>query len=363
MSPLPPVKILLVDDLEENLFSLVALLRRDNLEILTARSGREALEFLLTHDIALALLDVQMPEMDGFELAELMRGTQRTRRVPIIFVTAGARESRRVFRGYEVGAVDFLYKPVDPVLLGHKVATFVELHRERLEREHVSAQLQETLRFHEMFVAAISHDLRTPISNVIMGATLLDAQLTEPNVRRTVSRMRSGAERAIAMLDQLHDLARARLGEGLAIKPQPMDIRPLVDMVLEELRLASPGRVLRIDYAGSVTTGMWDEARLAQVLQNLVGNAIKHGSPDQDVTVTVGGDDKSLTMQVHNGGAIAEDFLPHVFDPFRRAARSSRDGLGLGLHIVQQIVLAHRGTIDVESKPETGTTFRLVLPR
>ena len=102
------IKCLLVDDLEENLLALSALLRRDDVEMLKARSGAEALELLLVHDVALALLDVQMPEMDGFELAELMRGSERTRHVPIIFVTAGARDQQRVFKGYEAGAVDFL---------------------------------------------------------------------------------------------------------------------------------------------------------------------------------------------------------------------------------------------------------------
>jgi two-component system, sensor histidine kinase and response regulator len=363
MSSLPPVKILLVDDLDENLFALVTLLRRDNVELLTARSGREALELLLTHDVALALLDVQMPEMDGFELAELMRGTARTRRVPIIFVTAGARDARRVFRGYDVGAVDFLYKPVDPALLGHKVATFVALHQERLEREHIAAQLEETLRFNEMFVAAVCHDLRTPIANVLMAATLLDAQLTDEAARRTVARMRSSAGRTVAMLEQLEDLARARLGGGLAIDPRPMDLQTLAHAVLEELRLASPEHILRIEYEAGATTGTWDEGRLAQVLQNLVGNAIRHGSRDEGVTVHVGGNDASVTVEVHNGGAIAEEFLPHVFDPFRRRTESVREGLGLGLYIVQEIVRAHGGTIAVTSTRESGTTFRFQLPR
>src|SRR3954469_14862121 len=133
------VKCLLVDDLEENLLALEALLRRPDLEILTARSGREALELLLIHDVALAFLDVQMPEMDGFELAELMRGSERTRQVPIIFVTAGAQELSRMFQGYDAGAVDFLFKPIEPRVLRNKVNTFVELH---CQRQQLSDQLR-----------------------------------------------------------------------------------------------------------------------------------------------------------------------------------------------------------------------------
>ncbi|EQA98510.1 response regulator [Sphingobium baderi] len=127
------VKVLAVDDVAENLAALEALLKRDGLELLKARSGMEALELLLVHDVALALLDVQMPGMDGFELAELMRGTERTRRVPIIFLTAVATDERRRFRGYETGAVDYLLKPVDPQIVRNKVDIFVELFRQRLE--------------------------------------------------------------------------------------------------------------------------------------------------------------------------------------------------------------------------------------
>src|SRR6476619_663786 len=108
-----PIKLLMVDDNPENLVALEALLRRDGVQLLAARSGAEALELLLVHEVALAVLDVQMPDMDGFELAELMRGAERTKRVPIIFVTAGARSSQRIFKGYESGAVDFLFKPIE----------------------------------------------------------------------------------------------------------------------------------------------------------------------------------------------------------------------------------------------------------
>ena len=134
------VKFLLVDDLEENLLALEALLRRDGLKLLKARSGAEALELLLVHDFALALLDVQMPGMNGFELAELMRGTERTRRVPIIFLTAVATDERRRFGGYEAGAVDFIIKPIDPQALRSKAEVFYELYRQRQE---VSRQRDE----------------------------------------------------------------------------------------------------------------------------------------------------------------------------------------------------------------------------
>jgi two-component system sensor histidine kinase/response regulator len=355
VSSLPPVKVLLVDDLEENLLVLEALLRRDGLELLRARSGREALELLLAHDVALALLDVQMPEMDGFELAELMRGTERTRRVPIIFVTAGAHNAQRVFRGYEVGAVDFLFKPIDPILLGHKVNTFVELHRQRIE-------LREVLRLSEMFVAAVSHDLRSPLSNVVMGAALLEREIT-PSGAKTLGRIRSSAARMVRMLEQLYDLSRVRLAGGIPIETRETNFRTLADKVIDELRLTYPERKLTVVYEGEATTGVWDEERLGQVLANLVGNALRHGKQDEEVRVTVHGTAEGLAVEVRNGGEIPEDLRPHLFDPFRSGSQKTRDSLGLGLYIVRQIVLAHGGTVDLTSSSAEGTTFRLQLPR
>ncbi|MDH4744122.1 response regulator [Sphingomonas sp. CBMAI 2297] len=139
------VKILVVDDVEKNLIAMDALLRGDGVEILKAPSGPAALELLLRHEVALALLDVQMPGMDGYELAELMRGTERTRRIPIIFVTAVATDERRRFRGYEAGAVDYLFKPVDPQIVRNKVDIFVELARQRLEIARQRDQLAAAL--------------------------------------------------------------------------------------------------------------------------------------------------------------------------------------------------------------------------
>ncbi len=362
MNALIPVKLLIVDDLEENLLVLEALLRREGIELLMARSGREALELLLVHDVALALLDVNMPEVDGFELAELMRGAERTRRVPIIFVTAGAHDKAHAFRGYEVGAVDFLFKPIDPVLLNHKVTTFVELHRHGLERERLADELREMLRFNEMFVAAVSHDLRSPLSTISMGTQLLEANVHEPAGKRTLQRVRSSAERMHRMLDQLYDLARARLAGGISIEPRDMNLRPLADRVIGELKLAHPERTVETTYEPGSTMGVWDEQTLGQVLSNLVGNALRYGTPADPVTIRFHPSERSVSFSIHNGGEIPAEARSSLFDPFRRGARS-REGLGLGLYIVRQIVLAHGGSIVFESSKRGGTTFEVTLPR
>jgi two-component system, sensor histidine kinase and response regulator len=358
-----PVKILIVDDLAENLLALKGLLRRDGVELLEARSGPEALELLLAHEIGLALLDVQMPEMDGFELAELMRGATRTRHVPIIFLTAGSHDATRMFRGYEVGAVDFLHKPIDPVLLGHKVGTFVELQRRRLEAERLNGELREALRLNELFVAALGHDLRSPLSTLVTGLSVLDYEVKEPSARKALGRMRTSAQRMVGMLDQLYDLARVRLGGGLAVTPADTSFRTLADRVCEELRGAYPGRELVVTYDGGSTAGTWDEGRLGQLLSNLVGNALRYGTPGTPVRLDVRGQAPELAFDVHNEGTIAEDARSTLFDAFKGSASGRKESLGLGLYIAHQIVVAHGGTIAAASTPESGTTFHVSLPR
>jgi PAS domain S-box-containing protein len=169
----PAVKFLLVDDLAENLTALEALLRRDGLELYQARSGPEALELLLQHDFALALLDVQMPGMDGFELAELMRGTERTRRVPIVFITAAATDERRKFRGYAAGAVDYMYKPIDPQALRSKTEVFFELAQQRQELARQRDELQES----ERRLSAALHRLQAHGDNSPLAAIELGPDL------------------------------------------------------------------------------------------------------------------------------------------------------------------------------------------
>jgi two-component sensor histidine kinase len=161
-----PVCFLLVDDLEENLLSLEGLLRREDLLLLKARSGDQALELLLENDVALALIDVQMPGLNGFELAELMRGNERTRRIPIIFVTAGTADGQRRFRGYEAGAVDFIQKPIEPDILRSKADVFFELYRQRqqisAQRDELEAHaeaLKEAGRRKDEFLITLTHDI------------------------------------------------------------------------------------------------------------------------------------------------------------------------------------------------------------
>jgi signal transduction histidine kinase len=371
------VKILAVDDLDENLLALTALLQDKGLVILTARSGVEALELLLVHDVALALVDVQMPELDGFELAELMRGSERTRHVPIIFVTAGVREPARVFQGYDAGAVDFLFKPIDPRILRHKVQTFVELYRQRrllsdqltaLQRSEAEArrlrdELADMLRLNETFLAIVGHDLRNPLNAVLMSTALLEHVSHDPLQRRSVERISSAAKRMSRMIDDLYDLTRVRMSGGIPLQPRPdVDVGEIAERVVNELGATYAGRAVCIERLGD-TRGLWDHDRLGQVLSNLVGNALRHGTPGAPVRVRIDGTvPHEVILQVQNGGVIPKDLLSRLFEPFRRGPGTQRDGLGLGLFIVQHLVRAHGGDIEVTSSGDL-TCVRMRLPR
>jgi len=357
----PPVKLLLVDDTAENLVALDALLRRDGVELLKARSGPQALELLLVHEVALAILDVQMPDMNGFELAELMRGAERTRHVPIIFLTAGARDPHRVFKGYEAGAVDFLFKPIDPHILKSKAEAFLELHRHK-------AELARNLQMNEMFVGILGHDLRTPLSSIMTGAQLLQRQVGDPAQLKTLGRMLSSAGRMRDMIDQLLDLTRARLadGSGMVAEREPVDVAELVTRAVDELRPTAADRRLAVT-VGADGRCDGDATRLLQVFSNLLSNAIHHGTPGTPIVVTVDGGDGDpgeVRVVVRNEGAIPPELLPRIFDPFRGGRTPTRSrGLGLGLFITQQLVEAHGGRITVESSAAAGTAFTVTLPR
>ena len=307
-SRLPDVKFLIVDDLEENLFAFERSLHRDGLQLITARSGPAALEALLVHDFSLAIIDVEMPTMDGVELAELMRGTERTRHVPIIFVTAGSREHQRLFRGYEAGAVDFLYKPIEPVVLRNKAETFFELSRQKqqlgrqlellreqqrrmqplldevaqqasqLRRQNedlvlanqtlqnqarlleqsndelAAAQLEcrraqevaeATNRAKDEFLANVSHEIRTPM-NAIVGMTelVLDTPLSEGQ-RQSLQTVRSAAGNLLGTINDLLDFSKIEAGK-LELDPTPFSLRAAVGETLRALAMRAHRKGLEL---------------------------------------------------------------------------------------------------------------------
>lgn len=368
------IKILLVDDVPQNIVALDALLQQPGVEALHAYSGAEALELLLCNDVALALIDVQMPEMDGFELAELMRGSPRTRHVPIIFLTATDRNAIRTFRGYEAGAVDFLYKPFDPHILRSKVDVFVQLQSQKLQLAEQLDTVREMVRTNEVFIAVLGHDLRNPLSSIMASAEVLRRVQDPERVAASAERIRASGTRMAKMIEQLLDVARMRSGQ-LAVTPASTDFRPLCQTIIDEFEaLGNDGRIV-FECRGD-TTGVWDSGRLAQVMSNLIGNALHHGDATAPVDVRIDGSSRhELRVTVANAGEIPETAKAHIFEPFRSGtgANISTQGLGLGLFIARELLALHGGTIEVHSTRATSPTqlplstattiFEITLPR
>ncbi|GGY76333.1 response regulator [Pseudoduganella plicata] len=359
------INILVVDDVPQNLIAIEALLARPGIALLKAASGAEALELLLVHEVALALVDVQMPNMDGFELAELIRGSERTRSIPLIFLTAASREPSYSFRGYEAGAVDFLYKPIDPKALTSKVNVFVELYQQKKQLSQQLDDLRRALHMNEMFMAVLGHDLRTPLSVVMNGAMLLPMMTDHPKVAVTAQRIQSSARRMTSMVDQLLDLARIRAGE-MQLKPAPQDIGQLCRTIADEFTVPERASRVQVTHSGDPVAPV-DGGIFAQALSNLLGNALQHGEADGPVTVQIDGRAPDrLSIAIGNRGVIPAERLAHIFEPFqhRDGARKSGQGLGLGLYTASTFVRAHGGHLAVASDAAGGTTVLTVtLPR
>ena len=355
-------RILIVDDIPQNLVAMSALLSRPGVQVLQARSGTEALEILLVEDVAVALVDVQMPVMDGFELAELIRGAGRTRHTPLIFLTASASDPGRTFRGYEAGAVDFLHKPIDPLVLGGKVDVFIQLHEQKRAMAAQLEQLKQALHMNEIFAAVLGHDLRNPLSAILNGAELVSRIATDEKLLKVAALMRSSGERMSRMIEQLLDVARIRAGR-IEMKPAQADLRALSQDLIDELhRQGERDRVVLS--ADGATAGQFDPDRIGAVISNLVGNALQHGGGSKVRVHVDGTEPDRLRLQVANEGVIPPQTLATLFEPFHASGPSSGGtGLGLGLYIVNEFVHAHGGRVEARSSDGLGTVIEMQLPR
>ncbi len=242
---------------------------------------------------------------------------------------------------------------------------FVKVTRDITERRRLESVNRERAELEKQLLGIVSHDLRNPLAAILLSAAgLLNSGELEGRQTRALSRIVSSADRAMRLVSDLLDFTQARLGKGLPIKPQPLDASDFLELAVEEVRLAHPGRevVLETRRGGPVT---WDPDRVAQLLTNLVRNALEHGAKDKPVRVTIAGDVEGVRLEVRNeGNLIPSDLLPHLFDRLTQGPSAKAPGsIGLGLFIAKQIVVAHGGTIDVESTEATGTTFLVRLPR
>ncbi len=366
-----PARILIVDDLAENLLALEALIRGENRIIEQARSGEEALALLLEHDFALAILDVQMPGMNGFELAELMRGTDKTRGIPIIFVSAAGNDVNYTFKGYETGAVDVLHKPLDAHAVRSKVNVFVDLHLQRAALLATREELQRAVKMRDDFMSMVSHELRTPLNTLFLQTQIRKMNLEKGNpaamsteqLRQAVERDQRQVQSMVKLIDDMLDVSRLRKG-ALAIWPKPADLALLVRRAVDSFadQAAAAGCEITV-HAPAALSGVWDEFRIEQVLVNLLTNAARYGA-GKPVEITVEGNGSSARIVVRDQGrGIAPADQERIFGQFERAVEKEQiPGLGLGLYITRQILAAHGGSIEVQSEPGQGATFTVRLP-
>ena len=417
----PPVQILLVDDHEENLLALEAILTDPAYHLVRAGSGRQALKEVLRCDFALILLDVAMPDLDGYETAELIRSRDRSRQTPIIFLTANYRSDAQVFRGYSVGAVDYIFKPFSPEILKSKVAVFVELYqkrealkrqtqalllaheeledrvrartrelaetntalrdevdeRKRIEAERLvlleseqraRAHAEAVNRLKDEFLATLSHELRTPLNAILGWSHLLTSRKSDPAmVERAIGVIRNNAMAQSQLIEDILDVSRI-IGGKLRLKLARVPLQEVIGAALDSVSPAAQAKAIEI--ARDVDdiepiTGDYD--RLQQVVWNLLSNAVKFTPREGRVTVSLKRVEDDVVLRVEDTGiGISPDFLPYVFDRFRQAdgtATRRHGGLGLGMAIVRYLVELHGGTVRVHSEGEgQGATFTIELP-
>jgi two-component system, sensor histidine kinase and response regulator len=397
VSPLPSVpaspptddrvNILLVDDQPANLLALEAMLQGLGQNIIKAESGREALKWLLSHDFAVILLDVKMPEMDGFETAALIRQRDKSRHTPILFLTAADNTQTQAVRGYAVGAVDYLVKPVVPEFVRSKVAVFVELAKktemlkrqaqllaesEQSARELAEAraelvrELEHKNRELESFSYAVSHDLRAPLRRIdSFGRALLESQgdRLDESGRKFLSRVREASQHMAQLIDDVLYLSKVTRAE---LREQEVDLSALATAVLARLQEAAPERQVELKIRpGVVVTGDGQLLRIA--LENLLANAWKFTGKQPEPRIEFGLTNASgePTYFVRdNGAGFDMTYAARLFGPFQRLHPEHEfPGSGIGLATIQRIIHRHGGRVWAEGLVGQGATFYFTLGR
>ena len=399
-SPEGRVKILLVDDQPDNLLSAEAVLESLGEEIVKARSGREALRHLLDNDFAVILLDVMMPGMDGFETATLIRQRDRSRHTPIIFLTALGKSEEHLFRGYDVGAVDYLFKPIVPEMLRSKVTVFAELHRKssllqrhsdllekrnfELERaladlekadkeihrlnEHLERRIQELDLVNkelEAFSYSVSHDLRAPLTRIAGFTQALQessAHKLDETGRLHLERVNTAARRMSQLVDDLLNFSRVT---RLELRREPEDLSALARSIAAELESRDAGRKAAFSITDGLTA-VGDPGLLRATLFNLLENAWKFTRRRENPCIEFGAriENGMIIFFVRDNGAGFDPELTHkLFSPFQRLHPSSEfEGTGIGLATADRIIRRHGGRIWAEGAVGRGATFSFTLP-
>ena len=381
------VNILLVDDQPANLIALEAMLQGLEQNLIKAESGREALKWLLTHEFAVILLDVKMPEMDGFETASLIRQRDKSRHTPILFLTANDDTQTQAVRGYAVGAVDYLVKPVVPEFVRSKVSVFVELAKKTellrrqtqllAEKEQAALELAETRaelvrdlehknRELESFSYAVSHDLRAPLRRIdSFSRAVLESQgdrLDDPG-RRYLERVREASQHMSQLIDDVLYLSRVTRAD---LREQEVDLSALATLILSRLQESEPERKVEIRIRpGVIVAGDGQLLRIA--LENLLENAWKFTGQQPETRIEFGMTQAAgePTYYVRdNGAGFDMTYVDRLFGPFQRLhPQGEFPGSGIGLATVQRIIHRHGGRVWAEGLVGQGATFQFTLGR
>ena len=385
-----PCPILIVDDLDENILSLSALLKDEKLKILTAKSGIEALEILLKQDVGLALIDVQMPEMNGFELAELMRGTEKTKSVPIIFVTAGSNDQQRLFKGYDAGAVDFISKPIEAHIMKSKVNIFADLYQKQIilmqqrhliqkskdevstlliEANQLAENLQKADKNKNEFMATLAHELRNPLSPLQGALDIIKGNPSSERLQELHSLMTRQVKHLIHLIDDLMDMSRVSQGK-IELKKETINIKDAIQLAIDISKpmLDQNNHSFSINMNNENMMLEADTSRVAQIVGNLLHNAAKYTPNGGKVILEAYPDNSANNIIItvaDNGVGIPKERQEEIFNIFTQLKKDDMhsSGLGIGLSLVKKLIDMHGGTISVKSDGEgSGAKFIVTLP-
>jgi len=365
--------ILIVDDRPENLISLQKVLQAHNFEVDTASSGEEALKKVLKNNYVLIILDVQMPDMDGFEVAEAISGFSKAKDTAIIFLSAVNTELKFITKGYLSGGLDYITKPVDINVLLLKIKTFYRIYEQSRKLNEVQEKLLEEIEFRKQaehkkdeFISIASHELKTPLTSVKGYIQLLQRSLDRDNKEMAKSHLEKASiqlEKLNELIVDLLDISKIESGK-MKFNMQSFCADNMVNNAIEMLQQSNPD--FKINKLGKTTeTVFGDEMRLEQVVINFITNAIKYAPGTNQVNVTININDGKFYLAVKDFGiGISEGQQEKIFDKFYRVEDSSNrfNGLGIGLYICSEIIKRHGGTIGVKSVLNEGSEFHFIIP-